>query len=78
MLLYTCPEVGAQLCPAAHPMRWHSLLGRGGSPIPAACGCGAEGRGQWAWLGWADGWARTFWLAWAAVSEEELLLAAYT
>ena len=21
------------------------------------CGCGTEGRGWWAWWGWADGWA---------------------
>ncbi len=24
--------------------------------VPEPCGCGTEGRGQWAWWGWADGW----------------------
>ena len=25
--------------------------------VQEPCGCGTEGRGWWAWWGWADGWA---------------------
>jgi len=24
--------------------------------VPEPCGCGTEGRGLWAWWGWAGGW----------------------
>jgi len=34
--------------------------GGGGVTVPGGveepCGCGTEGRGQWARWGWADGW----------------------
>ena len=36
--------------------------GGGGVTVPGGvqepCGCGIEEHGQWAWWGWADGWAR--------------------
>lgn len=26
--------------------------------VPEPCGCGTEGRGHWAWWGWAGHWTR--------------------
>ena len=44
-------------------MRYSPLnIKNSGMTVPGGvqepCGCGTEGRGQWAWWGWADGWTR--------------------
>ena len=50
--------------------------------VPELWRCGTEGRGQWAWWGWAgvglDHGHPAFWLTWATLGEEELSRAAST
>ena len=40
---------------------WEELIGRVTVPggVQEPCGCGTEGRGKWAWWGWAGIWTRS-------------------
>ena len=72
MRKYFFPESGEAVAQAAQ--------GGGGVTIPGGAqetrGYGTEGRGQWAWWGWADGGAR--WSQWSFPTSAILWFCDYT